>query len=241
MSNYITPGTIFPNFYQFPDFLLKAPISQTAKLAYMVLYDRARLSQKNDWVNGGRIYTVFPIKDMAEVLGKSESTVKSVYNELRHHGLLFSTDGGFSKANILYVLLPGNGQFSERVRKKNVVDTDICTYDGGDSVLTEGRILTPNKVNETSDRNQNKGVIERAPYGRYQNIYLSEEECGRLRKEMPNRLDALIEEMSVYCEANGKKYQNYEAALHRWANREKVTQPKDGSPTDYSFREGDSF
>lgn len=71
MNDYIRPGTQFPKYFQFPEFLLRAPISQTAKLAYMVLYDRARLSMKNDWVADGKIYTVYPIADLAETLGKS--------------------------------------------------------------------------------------------------------------------------------------------------------------------------
>lgn len=88
MSDYIRLGTQFPKYYQFPEFLLRAPISQTAKLAYMVLYDRARLSLKNEWVADGKIYTVFPIAELAETLGKSQSTVKSVLNELDEAGLL---------------------------------------------------------------------------------------------------------------------------------------------------------
>ena len=68
MSDYIKPGTQFPKYYQFPEFLLRAPISQTAKLAYMVLYDRARLLLKNDWVADGKIYTVFPIAKLRKHL-----------------------------------------------------------------------------------------------------------------------------------------------------------------------------
>ena len=78
MSDYIRPGTQFPKYYQFPEFLLRAPISHTAKLAYMVLYDRARLSLKNDWITVGKIYMVFPIVELAENLGKSQSTATFV-------------------------------------------------------------------------------------------------------------------------------------------------------------------
>ena len=46
MSDYIRPGTQFPKYFQFPAFLLRAPISHTAKLAYMVLYDRAMCSRE---------------------------------------------------------------------------------------------------------------------------------------------------------------------------------------------------
>ena len=34
-------------YFQFPKFLLKLRISQTAKFLYMILYDRARISRKN--------------------------------------------------------------------------------------------------------------------------------------------------------------------------------------------------
>ena len=38
-------------YIQFPKFLLKLRISQTAKFLYMVLYDRARISRKNSWID----------------------------------------------------------------------------------------------------------------------------------------------------------------------------------------------
>jgi hypothetical protein len=38
-------------YFQFPKFLLKLRISQTAKFLYMILYDRARISRKNERAN----------------------------------------------------------------------------------------------------------------------------------------------------------------------------------------------
>src|SRR5699024_8095170 len=52
-----------------------------------------------------------------------------------------------------------------------------------------------------------------APYGRYQNIFLSQTEYDELQAEYPDRLERFIEEMSRYLAANGKSYQNYAAAL----------------------------
>lgn len=239
MSQYITPGTAFPNYYQFPEFLLRAPISQTAKLAYMILYDRARLSKKNDWVAGGKVYSVYPIREMAETLGRSESTVKSAFNELRSHGLLISKDGGFSKANYLYVLVPDIGQISNWMEKKSVVRTENDTHSGQLSAPTAVGIPAPIKVKETNNMNQHNGVIQRVPFGRYENIYLSQAEYDRLKRDFPYRADSLIEEMSAYCEANGKKYQNYDAALRSWAAKEKQ-KPNSGFE-DYSFEKGQSY
>ncbi len=46
-------------YFQFPEFLLDSTMSQTAKILYMILYDRARLSQKNKWIDGqNRIYLI---------------------------------------------------------------------------------------------------------------------------------------------------------------------------------------
>lgn len=44
-------------YFQFPKFLLKLRISQTAKFLYMILYDRARISRKNSWIDKyGNVY-----------------------------------------------------------------------------------------------------------------------------------------------------------------------------------------
>ena len=92
------------------------------------------------------------------------------------------------------------------------------------------------------DRNQTKGVSGEppAPYGRYQNIFLSEEEYAELKEDYPDRLERFIEEMSRYLAASGKSYQNYAAALRIWAGNDKKGTPKKGIP-DYSCKEGESL
>ena len=79
-----------------------------------------------------------------------------------------------------------------------------------------------------------------APFGRYENIFLTETEYAELQAEYPDRLERFIEEMSRYLAANGKTYQNYAAALRIWAENDKKAAPKQGIP-DYSFKEGESL
>ena len=57
-------------------------------------------------------------------------------------------------------------------------------------------------------------------HGSYSNIKLKEGEYEKLSKEIPD-LSNLIEKMSSYCQANGKRYKDYAAALRNWAAREK--------------------
>ena len=55
--------TRLPPYLPYPRFLLQADLTQTAKLLYALLLDRATLSQANGWLDeGGRIYLVFPIQ-----------------------------------------------------------------------------------------------------------------------------------------------------------------------------------
>lgn len=56
-------------YYQFPKFLLEIPLSQNARIVYCLLYDRARISRKNQWVDEqGRVYGVFPIEKLSQKL-----------------------------------------------------------------------------------------------------------------------------------------------------------------------------
>ena len=79
-------------------------ISQTAKLLYSLLLDRSTLSQKNKWQDDeGRIYIIYPIAEIAEILDKGSTTIKGALNELDAAGLLERERGGFSAPNRLYV------------------------------------------------------------------------------------------------------------------------------------------
>ena len=88
-------------------------------------------------------------------------------------------------------------------------------------------------------REPNNGSEWEAAYGRYNNVYLFEQEYAELQAEYPDRLERLIEEMSHYLAANGKTYQNYTAALRRWADKDRKGAAS-GLP-DYSYKEGESL
>ncbi|CBL18615.1 DNA replication protein [Ruminococcus sp. SR1/5] len=112
-------------YFQFPKFLLKLRISQTAKFLYMILYDRARISRKNNWIDKyGNVYLIFPIEELSVQIGKCKSSVKTALKELDDVGLVFRKSGGFSKPNHLYVRIPSDADISDAVmhRAKNYVE-----------------------------------------------------------------------------------------------------------------------
>ena len=248
MTEYITADTIIPPFLPYPRFLLKMDISQTAKLLYSLLLDRSTLSQKNGWQdNEGRIFIVYPISEIAEILDKSTMTIQNALKELDVTGLLVRERRGFSAPNRLYVKVPEIPVVKESLdmtqRNLYVRDKENFTSEPKETLGMIQRKLYPNQLNINKlKENQTKGASGEppAPFGKYKNIFLSENEYAELKGEYPDSLERLIEEMSEYIAANGIDYANHAAALHRWLGREKKENPKKGIP-DYTYKEGESL
>ena len=231
----------------YPYFLLKMDISYTARLLYALFLDRSALSQKNGWTdNEGRVFIVYPITEIAEILDKGTTTIKSALNELDAAGLLERKREGFAAASHLYVKLPPVVQVSVPMTdgKPPLISPENRPYDSRKSdLMTDGKPTT-NKTNINNlIESQTMRVSGEPPapiYGRYGNISLSETEYAELQNDFPDRLERLIEEMSRYLAATGKTYQNYAAALRIWADNDKKGTAKTGIP-DYSFKEGESL
>ena len=79
MTEFLTTDTLLPPYLIFPRFLLDSDLSETTKLLYMVLLDRAKLSMKNEgWTDReGHVFIYVTIADMASVLHKGEMTIKN--------------------------------------------------------------------------------------------------------------------------------------------------------------------
>ena len=143
--------SIMPSYFQFPVFLMELPLSQTARITYMILYDRARLSQKNGWVDEeGRVYFVFPIREICKTIGRGESAIKQALNDLEMAGLLVRKRGGFANANRLYLRIP----LSILDGKTTSISTDKQLSNSRKKELTTDGLTTPNKVIETSNKKQ---------------------------------------------------------------------------------------
>ena len=242
ITEYITADTIIPPFFPYPRFLLKMDLSQTAKLLYALLLDRTTLSLKNGWQDsGGRTYIIYPIAEIAEILDKGSTAIKGALNELDAAGLLVRERRGFSAPNRLYVKVPQIPvvQISDHMTPIQPENRPTDSRksdphkDGKPTIALDGK-PTPNQltINQLKE-NQRKGASGEppAPFGRYENIFLSESEYAQLKEEYPDRLERFIEEMSQYIAASGNDYVCHAAALRRWLEREKKENPKKESPT----------
>ncbi len=246
ITDYITADTAMPQFFPYPCFLLKMDLSYTARLLYALLLDRSTLSQKNGWQDSeGRIYIVYPVTEIAEILDKGRTTIQDTLNELAAAGLMERKRTRFAAANHIYVKVPPVVQVSVPMTagKPDTISPENRTYDSRETGLMMFGKPAPNNynINNLTESHQMRASGEQpAAFGRYKNIFLSESEYAELKGEYPDRLERFIEELSEFIAATGRTYANHAAAVRMWAGRDKKGTGKKGIP-DYSCKEGESL
>lgn len=198
MTDFLTADTNLPSYMMFPRFLLDMEINETAKMLYIILLDRARLSQKNEgWSDiDGHVFIYFTIEALADVLHKSQMTVKTALAVLEKQELIFRKRQGPGQPNRIYVKLP----------KETIHYTD--------------RKLSGNKKEIKKNNLEKRGSKEPlSPYGKFQNVFLSEKELEDIRQTIPDWKD-YIERLSGYMASTGKQYQNHAATIISWARQD---------------------
>lgn len=121
MTTFLTANSTLSPYMAFPSFLLDCDFSETTKLLYMVLLNRARLSQKNDgWIDKkGHVFSYFTIEDMAATLRKSQTTIKTSLNALEQADLICRARQGAGNPNRIYVKVPADFS-TQTVRKPSL-------------------------------------------------------------------------------------------------------------------------
>ena len=217
MTHFLTTDTTLPAYMAYPKFLLDMiDISETAKLIYIVLLDRARISQvKGGWTDeNSNVFVFYPIRDLAKGVHKSEMSVKTALSALEKCGLILRKRQGVGKANRIYVKLPVDRNLSAR-------QTENCPSDGKKTVCHMERKLSGNKNKESKT---NKSKRRSKAYGKFQNVFLSDGDMDSLRRTVPPYRD-YIERLSTYMQSSGKRYADHAATIRCWYDRDNPAQP----------------
>ena len=108
LTDYITAHTVMLPYMMYPKFLLTVPLSETSKLVYIMLLDRARLSIVNaDYSDSqGRIFVYYPLDDIAADIDRSRTTVKKALTALEDNKLILRVHQGIGQASRIYVKIP---------------------------------------------------------------------------------------------------------------------------------------
>ena len=170
MTDFLTADTNLPSYMIFPRFLLDMEINETAKMLYIILLDRARLSQKNEgWSDtDGHVFIYFTIEALAEVLHKSQMTVKTALAVLEKQELIFRKRQGPGQPNRIYVKLPKETiHYTDRFL--SLRQTENCPIDRQNSFPDTDRKLLWSSIFVTLMANKIGGL----QFGIYRNCQIS--------------------------------------------------------------------
>ena len=77
-------------------------------------------------------------------------------------------------------------------------------------------------------------------YGRYQNVFLTDEELADLQASFPTVWGQYIEKLSEYMASTGKRYQSHAATIRRWAGEDAKKAAPPSRNRDYSVKEDET-
>lgn len=155
------------------------------------------------------------------------------------------TDGAYYMADIQLLIgqssTEGERKKKERMRLKRQKllpsgGADICPpYSQGDICPPEIR----DKRLDIRDK-ENRECVGTPTYGRYQNVFLTDDELTELQKELPALWQTYVDRLSEYMASTGKQYQNHAATIRRWAAEDRKKAATQTRNRDYSVREGET-
>ena len=155
------------------------------------------------------------------------------------------TDGAYYMTDIQLLIgqssTEGERKKKERMRLKRQKllpsgGADICPpYSQGDICPPEIR----DKRLDIRDK-ENRECVGTPAYGRYQNVFLTDDELTELQKELPALWQTYVNRLSEYMASTGKQYQNHAATIRRWAAEDRKKAATQTRNRDYSVREGET-
>ena len=157
------------------------------------------------------------------------------------------TDGAYYMADIQLLIgqssTEGERKKKERMRLKRQKllpsdGADICPpYSRGDICPPEIR----DKRLDIRDKSiENRESESARAYGRYQNVFLTDEELADLQASFPTVWGQYIEKLSEYMASTGKRYQSHAATIRRWAGEDAKKAAPPTRNRDYSVKEDET-
>jgi len=156
------------------------------------------------------------------------------------------TDGAFYMADIQLLIGQSSTEGERKKRERSRLQRQKLLPSGGvDICPPNGKvdkcppILEKEKdIELDTDREIERGQITPTVLGRYQNVFLSNQEQAELQIELPDLWQQYVEKLSEYMASTGKTYQNHAATIRRWAAEDRR---KGKSIPNYTYEEGQSL
>jgi len=156
------------------------------------------------------------------------------------------TDGAYYMTDIQLLIGQSSTEGERKKRERSRLQRQKLLPSGGVDICPPNSrvdkcppILEKEKdIELDTDREIERGQITPTVLGRYQNVFLSNQEQAELQIELPDLWQQYVEKLSEYMASTGKTYQNHAATIRRWAAEDRR---KGKSIPDYTYKEGESL
>lgn len=154
---FLYSNTGLPPFLMYPRFLMETDLSDTARLVYILLLDRARLSQNSlQWQDEtGRVFVYYTIPHLAEAAGRGLTGVKAALRQLEEAGLIFRKRQGMGNPSRIYIRIPSENRPTIRSENRPSIRSEKTQ-------VTVGK-PTPN-YNKRNNKKNNNYILKGLDY-----------------------------------------------------------------------------
>ena len=97
------------------------------------------------------------------------------------------------------------------------------------------------EIEKERARELDTGQPDRAAYGRYGNVFLTQSELDGPKADLPGKWDYYIDRLSCHIASSGRKYHSHAATIYKWAQEDATKKPSKKGIPDYSCKEGESL
>lgn len=219
-------------------------LSYKAMVLYAILFDRMALSAANKWVDETGLFIYAKRKELAELMGLSDSKLQEGIAELKRYGLLLSRRQAMGQPSKVYLFLPETdeaedpaAEWGERQSEDINVACDFQTSrnrdyrtpgmgstklpESGGQTSRKGEVINETELNDTNKReteNTVGGSGEPAP---------AKEARGKKKPATTRSLIPTLDEVKAHAAEKGISEDTAEAFFDYW---ESMGWKRRGSP-----------
>ena len=198
--------------------------------------------------NGGKLqldeHIPYTAQMIATLTRHQIGTVERALEIFRQLGLVEQLDSGAFYMTDIELMIGQSSTEAERKRAARLENKALLPPRTKGGHLSD--IRPPEKEIEIElekeieiKREIEKGRSART-YGRYQNVFLTDEELADLQASFPTVWGQYIEKLSEYMASTGKQYQSHAATIRRWAGEDAKKAAPPTRNRDYSVKEDET-
>ena len=173
---------------------------------------------------------------IATITRQQIGTVERALQIFLKLGLVEVLDSGTFYMSNIELLIGQSSTEAERKRAARLQNKALSAPRTNGGHLSD---IRPPEIEIEIKREIEKGCSARA-YGRYQNVFLTDEELADLQASFPTVWGQYIEKLSEYMASTGKRYQSHAATIRRWAGEDAKKAAPPTRNRDYSVKEDET-